>query len=168
MKFSSNAELARHLIQKIMLDGEVHSKTDITDYVITQSKKYELKVPMTNYIIYGVMNKMFYSDPSPYTIVKRGHYKLDDAQLNKATSYQKAHKILENAREQVRSCFVVTLTDSDLDVDALKSVIQRAKTMDKLLEHAMKEAEKGQQEIGEQETKETEQQELEGGMQMKL
>ena len=104
----------------------------------------------------------------PYTIVKRGHYKLDDAQLNKATSYQKAHKILENAREQVRSCFVVTLTDSDLDVDALKSVIQRAKTMDKLLEHAMKEAEKGQQEIGEQETKETEQQELEGGMQMKL
>ena len=151
MKFSSNAELARHLIQKIMLDGEVHSKTD-----------------MTNYIIYGVMNKMFYSDPSPYTIVKRGHYKLDDAQLNKATSYQKAHKILENEREQVRSCFVVTLTDSDLDVDALKSVIQRAKAMDKLIEHAMKEAEKGQQEIGEQETKETEQQELEGGMQMKL
>ena len=50
----------------------------------------------------------------------------------------------------------------------MKSVIQRAKTMDKLLEHAMKEAEKGQQEIGEQETKETEQQELEGGMQMKL
>ena len=118
MKFSSNAELARHLIQKIMLDGEVHSKTDITDYVISESKKYELKVPMTNYIIYGVMNKMFYSDPSPYTIVKRGHYKLDDAQLNKATSYQKAHKILENEREQVRSCFVVTLTDSDLDVDA--------------------------------------------------
>ena len=55
MKFSSNAELARHLIQKIMLDGEVHSKTDITDYVISESKKYELKVPMTNYIIYGVM-----------------------------------------------------------------------------------------------------------------
>ena len=51
MKFSSNAELARHLIQKIMLDGEVHSKTDITDYVISESKKYELKVPMTNYII---------------------------------------------------------------------------------------------------------------------
>ena len=26
MKFSSNAELARHLIQIILLDGEVHSK----------------------------------------------------------------------------------------------------------------------------------------------
>ena len=168
MKFSSNTELARHLIQKFMSDGEVHSKSDIIDYVFSESKKYELRGDMTLSIVSNAIQKMLYNDKTPYIAVRRGEYKLNNSLLREPTPYEKAYKILENARERLRSCFVITLSDSGLDVDALKSVIQRANKIDKLLDDAIQEAEKGQQEIGEQETKETEQQELEGGMQMKL
>mgnify|MGYP007081454830 CR=1 FL=1 len=162
MEFSSNTALARYLIHKLVADGQVHNRSDITDYVFEESKKYELKGPMTRTIIFGAFQILCYNNK--YTMVKRGYYKLNDIQLNETlTPYKKAHRILEDARERVKSCFVVTLSDSDLDVEALKPVIQRAKTMDKLLNSTIQEAEKGQREM-----EEMEQQELEGSMQMNL
>lgn len=172
MEFSSNSALARYLIHKLMADGQVHNRSDITDYVFEESKKYELKGPMTRTIIFGAFQILCYNNKSPYTMVKRGYYKLNDIQLNETlTPYKKAHRILEDTRERVKSCFVVTLSDSDLDVEALKPVIQRAKTMDKLLNSTIQEAEKGQREMEEMEQQELEEageQELEGSMQMNL
>ena len=76
MKFSSNTELARHLIQKFMSDGEVHSKSDIIDYVFSESKKYELRGDMTLSIVSNAIQKMLYNDKKPFIAVSRGEYKL--------------------------------------------------------------------------------------------
>lgn len=165
MDFRSNSELVRYLIQELLSDGEVHRLTDITDYVLKESETYELKGPMTMAVLTNTFSKMLRAKDSPYVAVKRGYYVLGTKMEKecKMGPFEKASRILEQTEERIKSCFVVKLVDSNLDVEEIKLMSQRGQTIGKLLQCALEEAEKGQQEIDEMK-----QQKLEDGMQMNL
>lgn len=165
MNFRSNSELVRHLIQELLSDGEVHSLTEITDYVLKKSETYELKGPLTMAVLTNTFGKMLRAKNSPYVAAKRGHYVLANMMEKgcKMGAFEKASKILEQTEERIKSCFVVKLVDSNLDVDEIQLMSQRGQTIGKLLQSALEEAKKGQQEM-----EEKKQQKLEDGMQMNL
>lgn len=165
MEFRSNSELVRHLVQELLSDGEVHRLTEITDYVFKESEMYELKVPLTMAVLTNTFGKMLRAKDSPYVAVKRGHYVLGKMieKECKIGPFEKASKILEQTEERIKSCFVVKLVDSNLDVEEIQLMSQRGQTIGKLLQSALEEAKKGQQEI-----EEMKQQKLKDGMQMNL
>ncbi|WP_270809992.1 hypothetical protein [Hungatella effluvii] len=139
--------------------------SDITDYVLKESENYELKGPMTMAVLTNTFRKMFRTEDTPYVAVKRGYYMQDTKSVkgSSLTPFEKASKILEQAEERIKSCFVVKLVENELDVEGIKLMSRHGQAIGKLLQCALQEAEQGQQEIEEMKQKKSE-----GGMQINL
>lgn len=145
MNFRSNSEMARYYIEKLMEDGEEHSFPEITDYVMANSEGKEIKGPLTIPIISNSVMKVICQGKGTYETTKRGCYRKIEAQVNGMSAsfgaYTRAMKILQSTKAELKSCFKISLMDTEIDVEAMKDMQDCGKTIGNWVELALQEVE---------------------------
>lgn len=145
MNFRSNSEMARYYIEKLMEDGEEHSFPEITDYVMANSEGREIKGPLTIPIISNSVMKVICQGKGFYETTRRGCYRKLDAQVNgrgaSLRAYTRAMKILQTTKAELKSCFKISLMDTEIDVEAVKDMQKCGKTIGSWVELAQQEVE---------------------------
>lgn len=158
MNFRSNSEMARYYIEKLMEDGEEHSFPEITDYVIANSEGREIKGPLTIPIISNSVTKVICQGKGTYETTKRGCYRKIDAQVNGMSApfgaYTRAMNILQSTKEELKSCFKISLMDTEIDTEAVKDMQKCGKTIGNWIELALKDVETRLQEMQSMEAEE--------------